>query len=78
MPRFQFSLSTTDIVREAGVVQSESFADALAAIEEHVSAKEGDKLEIGVSGFPPARYEFVGGTMMGGTAAWRPAGLLAA
>jgi hypothetical protein len=77
MPRFQFSLSTTDIVREAGVVHSESFADALAAIEEHVSAKEGDVLEIGVPGFPPARYQRVWGGMEVGTA-WRPTGLLAA
>jgi hypothetical protein len=77
MPRFQFSLSTTDIVREAGVVQSDSFANALAAIEEHVSAKEGDTLEIGVPGFPPARYECVWGGMTGGTA-WRPTGLMAA
>jgi hypothetical protein len=77
MPRFQFSLSTTDIVREAGVVHTESFADALSAIGEHVSAKQGDTLEIGVPGFPPARYECVWGGE-GVAKAWRPAGLLAA
>jgi len=76
MPRFQFSLSTTNVVREAGVVQSESFADALSAIGEHLTANEGDTLEIGVTGFPPARYEFVRG--LEGTQTWRPAGLLAA
>ena len=76
MPRFQFSLSTTNVVREAGVVQSESFADALSAIGEHLTANEGDTLEIGVTGFPPARYEFVQG--LEGTQTWRRAGLLAA
>ena len=48
MPRFQFALSTMHQVREAGVVQSESFTDALSAISEHVEAREGDTLVIGV------------------------------
>ncbi len=77
MPRFMFSLKNTNQVREAGVVQSDSFTDALSAISEHVSAHEGDTLEIGVSGFPPARYECIWAADEG-TSTWRPAGQRAA
>ena len=77
MPRFQFALSNTQQVREAGIVQSDSFSDALTAISEHVEAREGDTLEIGVPGFPPARYECVW-SMDRGASAWRPAGQMAA
>jgi hypothetical protein len=76
MPRFNFSLYSSGLVGEAGVVQSESFDDALAAISEHVTANEGDTLEIGVFGFPPARYHKV--SEASGMRAWRPAGQLAA
>lgn len=76
MPQFSFALTTLGDVREAGVVQSESFSEAITAIEEHASPKQGDRLEIGVAGFPPARYECVSG--LRGAPAWRPAGLLAA
>ena len=76
MPRFHFSLSTADLV-EAGFVQSDSLDEAMAVINEHLSAKEGDTLEIGVRGFPPARYECVW-SMPGGDPAWRPTGLKAA
>ncbi len=76
MPRYNFSLFSSGLVGEAGVVQSESFDDALAAISDHVTANEGDTLEIGVYGFPPARYRKVSGAE--GKRAWRPAGQLAA
>ena len=77
MPRFRFSLTTLDEIREAGIVQSSSFAEALNAIGEHATVHEGDTLEIGVPGFPPAKYLYLG-TEQGGTRSWRPAGLLAA
>ena len=76
MPRFNFSLFSSGLVGEAGVVQSDSFDDALAAISDHVTANEGDTLEIGVFGFPPARYQKVHADS--GVRAWRPAGQLAA
>jgi len=76
MPRFHFALSTADLV-ESGFVQSDSLDEAMAVINEHVSAREGDTLEIGVRGFPPARYECVW-SIPGTDAAWRPAGELAA
>jgi hypothetical protein len=76
MPRYNFSLFTSGLVGEAGVVQTDSFDDALTAISEHVTANEGDTLEIGVFGFPPARYHKVAD--FAGTRGWRPAGQLAA
>ena len=77
MPRFRFALSSADAVRQAGVVQVDSFSDALEAINEHVSAENGDTLEIGVTGFPPARFECVW-SIQDGSRTWRPAGALAA
>lgn len=59
MPRYSFAISTSDLVREVGHVQSDSFAEALTSIGNQLSAKEGDTLEIGVNGFPPAHFECV-------------------
>ncbi|MGH7719584.1 MAG: hypothetical protein ACREON_12175 [Gemmatimonadaceae bacterium] len=77
MPSFQFTVRTADLVEESGIVTTESFGDALTAVTEHYSASEGTTLEIGVRGFPPARYECVL-SMGSGHASWRPSGLLAA
>jgi len=77
MARFQFALnSAAESLPQVGVVQSDSFAEALTAVGEHVSASFGDVLEIGVQGFPPARYECLGSSIRGKL--WRPAGQLAA
>ena len=59
MPRFHFSLGRPDALREMGAVQSDSFDDALEALAEQAEPNVGDLLEIGVPGFPPARYEYV-------------------
>src|SRR5919201_1172535 len=77
MPHFQFSLNSSDTVRQAGIIQSDSFADALNALIEELAVEEGDTLEIGVKGFPPARFEYVS-SPDNGTQSWRPAGRLAA
>ena len=73
MPRFSFSLANQGTVREAGAVTSDSFSDALDAIAEQSDAHLGDTLEIGVHGFPPARFELIktGRKSRG----WKPAGL---
>jgi len=76
MPRFQFSLGADDAVREAGAVLSDSFDEALTAISEQAEVREGDTLEIGVQGFPPARYQFV--SFGHAAKAWLPAGRIAA
>jgi hypothetical protein len=72
MPRFNFSLGKAGTLREAGEVLSDSFDDALEAIAEQAVVQLGDQLEIGVTGFPPARYELVrtGRKQRG----WRPFG----
>ncbi len=59
MPRYLFSLGKGDTVRETGAVTSDSFGEALDAIAEQSEAHVGDLLEIGVPGFPPARYELI-------------------
>jgi len=70
MPRFQFSVGRNGVVREAGAVLSESFQEALSAIAEQSDVTEGETLEIGVAGFPPARYDFVIPAL--GGAGWQP------
>lgn len=72
MPQFEFSLSRpTELGRLAGMVTSASFSDALDAIAEQTDAVEGDTLEIGVQGFPPARFELVISSP-DGAFTWRP------
>ena len=77
MPRYQFAIGGTGAVREAGFVHSESFSEALAAISQRVRAERGDTLQIGVAGFPPARYECLWAEN-GSAQSWKPSGLLAA
>jgi hypothetical protein len=58
MSRFRFTLSNA-AVRQEGTVESDTFTNAVDSIWQHVDVKQGDVLEIGVLGFPPARYECV-------------------
>jgi hypothetical protein len=58
MSRFRFAL-TKNAVRQEGTVESDSFANAVDTLWQHVEIKQGDTLEIGVLGFPPARYECI-------------------
>ena len=76
MSKFRFSVSGADS-RQEGVVESESFLAAVDALAGHVYVQQGDVLEIGVLGFPPARYECVG-EISEGSPLWMPAGRLAA
>jgi hypothetical protein len=76
MPRYQFSIGSSG-VRRMGVVQSESFGDALDVIATQADAETGDLLEIGVPGFPPARFQYVF-SLDEGTQVWRAAHQLAA
>ena len=78
MSKFQFAISSgPDSIRQAGVVESDSFDEAVVLLGERVPVQEGDSLEIGVFGFPPARYECVG-AVRGGRPMWVPQGRLAA
>jgi hypothetical protein len=76
MSKFKFSVSRLDS-RDEGVIESDSFRAAVDALGQHVNVQAGDTLEIGVLGFPPARYECVG-EITSGFPVWKPQGLLAA
>ena len=77
MATYTFSLSTSEESRQAGVIHSASFDDALRLVGEQMSVTAGDTLEIGVRGFPPARYECTE-ALLDGTIFWQPAAKLAA
>ena len=78
MSKFQFAISSgPESVRQAGVVESESFSDAVVLLGEKIPVRTGDSLEIGVFGFPPARFQCVS-AMKGGKIVWMPEGRMAA
>lgn len=72
MATYTFSLSTSEDARQAGIIQSASFGEALQLVGVRLTVAPGDQLEIGVSGFPPARYECVE-SLLDGTVFWQPA-----
>lgn len=76
MATYTFSLSTSEDARQAGVIQSTTFDEALRLVGERMSITQGDTLEIGVRGFPPARYECVESLLDGGVF-WQPAKIAA-
>lgn len=59
MSRFNFSVSNVEKRRD-GIIECESFTDAVDALGRQVTFQTGDTLEIGVFGFPPAKFECVG------------------
>ena len=75
MSRFSFSVSGAES-RQEGVIDSDSFVAAVDALAQHVDVRTGDTLEIGVAGFPPARYQCVG--EIRSLPIWMPAGQKAA
>ncbi|MDB4880059.1 MAG: hypothetical protein JWL60_1505 [Gemmatimonadetes bacterium] len=78
MSKYQFAISSgPEFVRRAGVVESGSFDEAVILLGERIPVRTGDSLEIGVAGFPPARYSCVG-AVKDGRPVWVPEGRLAA
>jgi len=77
MATYTFSLSNSEEARQAGVIQSANFDEALRLVGERMSVTQGDTLEIGVRGFPPARYECVE-SLLDGSVFWAPAPRMAA
>ena len=71
MATYTFSLSTSVDARQAGLIQSTSFEEALRLVGERMTVTQGDTLEIGVKGFPPARFECVG-SLLDGSVFWQP------
>lgn len=78
MSKFQFAISSgPEAVRRAGVVESDSFKGAVHLLGTKIPVQAGDSLEIGVAGFPPARFQCVS-AMREGSPVWVPEGQLAA
>lgn len=78
MSKYQFAISSgPESIRQAGVVESDSFDEAVVLLGERIPVNAGDWLEIGVAGFPPARY-YCAGAIRNGSPIWVPEGRLAA
>jgi len=78
LSKFQFAISSgPESIRQAGVVESDSFDDAVVLLGKKIVIQAGDSLEIGVSGFPPARYQCIG-AVKNGRPVWIPDGQMAA
>jgi hypothetical protein len=72
MSKFRFALSNAAL-RQEGMVESDSFVQAVDSLWQHVEVRRGDVLEIGVRGFPPARYECIGEIGDGKKPFWKAA-----
>lgn len=72
MATYMFALSTSDESRQAGLIQSPTFQEALRLVGERMTVSRGDTLEIGVKGFPPAHFECVD-ALLDGSVFWQPA-----
>jgi hypothetical protein len=72
MSKFRFSVTNIETRRD-GEIESDSFSDAVDELGRQIVVSKGDLLEIGVYGFPPARYECVG-LMKGTRPIWFPSG----
>jgi hypothetical protein len=78
LSKFQFAISSgSESIRQAGVVESDSFDDAVVLLGQKFPVHPGDSLEIGVTGFPPARYQCAG-AVRNGLPVWIPHGQMAA
>ena len=78
LSKFQFAISSgPESIRQAGIVETDSFADAVNLLGKKVTVHTGDSLEIGVAGFPPARFQCVG-AVKNGHPVWIPEGQMAA
>jgi hypothetical protein len=72
MATYTFSLGNATDTRQAGIIETQSFDEALKLVGERMSVAQGDTLEIGVKGFPPARFQCVS-TLFDGSVFWQPA-----
>ena len=75
MSKYRFALTSVRL-RQEGIIESDSFVSAVDALGQQVDVRTGDTLEIGVLGFPPARFHCVGA--LGENPVWMPAGAQAA
>jgi hypothetical protein len=78
MSKYQFAISSgPESIRQAGIVESDSFSEAVVLLGKKIPVQTGDSLEIGVAGFPPARFHCVG-AIQNGHPVWVPEGQMAA
>ena len=71
MSKFRYTVSNR-AVRQEGTIESSSFEVAVRQLHKHVEIRHGDVLEIGLRGFPPARYECLA-NIGSGEPIWRAA-----
>ncbi len=71
MSKYRFSLSNPD-TRHEGTIDGPSFVVAVETLWQHVDVHRGDVLEIGVRGFPPARFECAA-MLVNGQPMWKQA-----
>ncbi len=57
MPHYEFTLFAEHTIRSTGDVFAVSLEDAIGVIEHDAPVTAGDRLLIGVNGFPPMLYE---------------------
>jgi len=75
MSKYRFALTSVKL-RQEGVIESETFVGAVDALGQQVDVRTGDVLEIGVLGFPPAKFHCVGA--LNESPVWMPASAQAA
>lgn len=57
MAEFELVLFGDDEIRWAGSISCDTLAEAIGAVDAEEMALHGDRLLIGVAGFPPAAFE---------------------
>jgi hypothetical protein len=71
MSKFRFTVMNR-AVRQEGMIESRTFTEAVDGLWKHVDIHHGDVLEIGVLGFPPARYQCIS-ALASGQPLWKAA-----
>lgn len=59
MTRFWFAHSRGDVIHRSGALEAPNLVEALRVVARRGNPTAGDRLDIGLAGFPPARYECV-------------------
>ena len=76
MTRFWFAMCRSENDAQTGIVEAPTLPDALHVVSQRAFPRPGDKLDIGMPGFPPARYECVSFEL--GPRSWRLVNRMAA
>lgn len=60
MQRYDVVLVSADDIRLSGMVTADTVAEAVATVERQTHVSPGDRLLLGVAGFPPLQLECTG------------------